>query len=200
MGSKQFDLRGLFASGVRASISAKSALLEQVDEHVVIIQKLAEILRGGGQILLFGNGGSAADAQHIATELVGRFYHNRPALAALPLSVNSSALTAIGNDFAFREVFARQVEAYGRPGDAAVGISTSGNAENVLAGIRAARRAGLLTVGLTGLSGGKLAAEVDVAVRVASQETARIQEVHILVGHLWCQGIEQLLFGSPAEA
>lgn len=187
--------RQLFEDGVRASIAARDELLDAADVHAGIITRLAELMGGGGQLLLFGNGGSAADAQHIATELVGRFYRERRPLPALPLTTNTSALTAIGNDMDFTEVFARQVAAYGRPGDAVVGISTSGNAANVLAGVAEARRMGLWTIGLTGRSGGKLATAVDDAICVPSDETARIQECHILIGHLWCQGIEALLFG-----
>jgi D-sedoheptulose 7-phosphate isomerase len=119
-------------------------------------------------------------------------------LPVLPLTVNTSALTAIGNDFEFADVFSRQVAAYGRPGDAAIGISTSGNAANVISGVREARRIGMWTIGMTGRGGGELAGEVDCPIRVPSDETARIQESHILIGHLWCQGIEDLLFGEDA--
>jgi D-sedoheptulose 7-phosphate isomerase len=188
----------MFESGVRDSISTREGLLDTTDEQVSVILKLSDILRSGGQILIFGNGGSAADAQHIATELVGRFYLNRRPLPVLPLTVNTSALTAIGNDFEFADVFSRQVAAYGRPGDAAIGISTSGNAANVISGVREARRIGMWTIGMTGRGGGELAGEVDCPIRVPSDETARIQESHILIGHLWCQGIEDLLFGEDA--
>jgi D-sedoheptulose 7-phosphate isomerase len=118
----------------------------------------------------------------------------------LPLTVNTSALTAIGNDYEFADVFSRQVEAYGRAGDGAIGLSTSGNATNVVEGIRAARRIGMVTIGLTGRDGGQLAGEVDIAIRVPSDDTPRIQEAHIMLGHLWCQGIEATLFGSAASA
>lgn len=193
-------LREMFESGVHDSISAREGLLDQTELQVSVILRLTDIIRSGGQILFFGNGGSAADAQHIATELVGRFYINRRPLPALPLTVNTSALTAIGNDFDFADVFSRQVAAYGRSGDAAVGISTSGNAANVLAGVQEARRIGMWTIGMTGRDGGKLAGEVDCPIRVPSDETARIQESHILLGHLWCQGIEDLLFGEDSGA
>jgi D-sedoheptulose 7-phosphate isomerase len=186
--------------GIRASVDVREALLADVPAQVAVIRRLAEILAAGGQLLLFGNGGSAADAQHIATELVGRFYLERPPLPALPLTVNTSALTAIGNDYEFADVFSRQVEAYGRAGDGAIGLSTSGNATNVVEGIRAARRIGMVTIGLTGRDGGQLAGEVDIAIRVPSDDTPRIQEAHIMLGHLWCQGIEATLFGSAASA
>lgn len=198
MAADDARLRAMFEQGVRDSIATREGLLEQVDVQLEVIARLADLLRAGGQILIFGNGGSAADAQHIATELVGRFYLDRRPLPVLPLTVNTSALTAIGNDFDFADVFARQVAAYGRPGDAAIGISTSGNAANVLAGVREARRIGMWTVGMTGRGGGLLADEVDCPIRVPSDETARIQESHILIGHLWCQGIEALLFGEEA--
>ena len=185
--------------GIRASVAVREALLADVRAQVAVIRELAKILAAGGQLLLFGNGGSAADAQHIATELVGRFYLERRPLPALPLTVNTSALTAIGNDYEFRDVFSRQVEAYGRSGDAAIGLSTSGNAANVIEGIRAARRIGMMTIGLTGRDGGQLAAEVDIAIRVPADDTPRIQEAHIMLGHLWCQGIEATLFGGAAS-
>jgi D-sedoheptulose 7-phosphate isomerase len=186
--------------GIRASVDVREALLADVPAQVAVIRRLVEILAAGGQLLLFGNGGSAADAQHIATELVGRFYLERRPLPALPLTVNTSALTAIGNDYEFADVFSRQVEAYGRAGDGAIGLSTSGNATNVVEGIRAARRIGMVTIGLTGRDGGQLAGEVDIAIRVPSDDTPRIQEAHIMLGHLWCQGIEATLFGSAASA
>lgn len=190
------QLRRMFVEGVEASIAARQGLLGSADLHAGIIARLAELMGRGGQLLVFGNGGSAADAQHIATELVGRFYRERRPLPALPLTTNTSALTAIGNDFDFDQVFARQVAAYGRPGDAVLAISTSGTARNVIAGVEEAQRIGMWTIGLTGRTGGALASIVDDAVCVPSDETPRIQESHILIGHLWCQGIEALLFGD----
>ena len=194
------ELSEMVRDGIRASVAVREDLLADVPTQVAVIRRLADVLSGGGQLLLFGNGGSAADAQHIATELVGRFYLERRPLPALPLTVNTSALTAIGNDYEFRDVFARQVEAYGRPGDAAIGISTSGNAANVLEGIRAAKRMRMVTFGLTGRGGGLLASAVDIAIRVPADDTPRIQEAHIMLGHLWCQGIEALLFGGTGAA
>jgi D-sedoheptulose 7-phosphate isomerase len=194
------ELDEMLRDGIRASVAVREALLDEVPAHRAVIRRLVEVLGRGGQILIFGNGGSAADAQHIATELVGRFYIERRPLPVLPLTVNTSALTAIGNDYEFRDVFARQVEAYGRPGDAAIGLSTSGNAANVLEGVRTARRMEMLTIGMTGRDGGLLGAEVDIAVRVPADDTPRIQEAHIMLGHLWCQGIEAALFGGSGAS
>ena len=154
-------------------------------------------LRNGHRILLFGNGGSAADAQHIAAELVGRFRRERPGLPALALTTNTSTLTAIGNDYSFESVFARQVEAFGNKGDVAIGISTSGNAINVLGGIAMARAKGLLTVGMTGKNGGKLGKQVQYCLGVPAEATARVQEAHILIGHVLCEIIDREL--SPRK-
>lgn len=194
------DLEQVIARGIRDSVSVRESLLGEVALHRDVVRRLVDVFAAGGKLLIFGNGGSAGDAQHIATELVGRFYFHRRALPALPLTTNTSALTAIGNDYEFTDVFARQVEAYGREGDAAIGMSTSGNAANVLEGVRMARNVGMLTIGMTGRDGGRLAAEVDVAIRVQSDETPRIQEAHLLLGHLWCQGIEAVLFPESDPA
>jgi D-sedoheptulose 7-phosphate isomerase len=153
-----------------------------------------ETLRGGGRILTFGNGGSAADAQHFADELAGRFDRERPALPALALTANTSDLTAIGNDYGFHHVFARLVQAHGRAGDLAVAISTSGNSPNVLEAVAEARARGLSTIGLTGKGGGKLALAVDVPIVVPSDATARIQETHITVLHVLCELIDASLY------
>ena len=157
-------------------------------------------LAGGNKVLLFGNGGSAADAQHIAAELVGRYKRERRALPAIALTVNTSSLTAIGNDCGFEHVFARQLEAMGAAGDVAVGISTSGNSPNVLRGIEVAKAGSLLTVALTGRTGGSLGKIVDYCIQVPSDDTARIQEAHILVGHILCEYVEQTLFGERTTA
>jgi D-sedoheptulose 7-phosphate isomerase len=157
----------------------------------------ATALRDGRKLLLFGNGGSAADAQHLATELVVRYRANRRALPAIALTTDTSALTAIGNDFGFDALFERQVEALCAAGDVAIGISTSGNSENVIRGLVAARARGAVTVGLGGGDGGRLARSVDYAVIVPSTVTARIQEMHILLGHSLCAFLEaQLPVGS----
>ena len=153
----------------------------------------AETVRAGGKILFFGNGGSAADAQHLATELVVRFERDRAALAAIALTTDSSALTAIGNDLGFEALFARQVEALGRAGDLAIGLSTSGRSPNVIAGLRAARAGGLAAAALTGGDGGDLVGLADPLLIVPSRETARIQEMHITIGHALCAALEAAL-------
>ncbi|MBF0135386.1 MAG: D-sedoheptulose 7-phosphate isomerase [Magnetococcales bacterium] len=152
--------------------------------------EMTRAIRSGGKILWMGNGGSAADSQHLAAELVGRFSRERRALAALALTTDTSILTALGNDYGFDTIFARQVEALLRPEDVVVGISTSGNSPNVLAGMQTARRLGGFTIGFSGHAGGLLREAVDLCLTVPSQVTARIQEGHILIGHLLCDWVE----------
>jgi D-sedoheptulose 7-phosphate isomerase len=182
---------------IEASIATKRQLLESA-EVISAVAKVSEILvaalNRGNKLLLFGNGGSAADAQHIAAEFVGRFAFDRPALPALALSVNTSCVTAIGNDYGFDRVFERQIEALGRSGDVAVGISTSGNSPNVLRGLSAAKQLGLHTVALTGRSGGKLKGAADYCLCAPSEETPRIQECHILLGHIISELVEDTVF------
>lgn len=183
---------------VRA-IVAKSLALKQrfFEEKTRLLLAVGRVmcarLRAGGKILVFGNGGSAADAQHFAGELVGRFQRERPGIAAIALGTDPSIVTAVGNDLGFERVFARQIEALGRSGDVAFGISTSGRSPNVLAALRLARERGLVTVGLTGRGGGELAALVDHLVDVPDHETPRIQEVHGMVVHVLCELIEEEL-------
>jgi D-sedoheptulose 7-phosphate isomerase len=182
---------------IKASIATKHYLLNSA-EAVSNIAKISEVLVDAfherNKVFLFGNGGSAADAQHIAAEFVGRFVFDRPALPALALSVNSSAVTAIGNDYGFDLVFSRQIEALGRQGDVAIGISTSGNSPNVLGAIVAAKKMGMHTAALTGCTGGKLRNIVDHCVCVPSNETPRIQECHILIGHIVSELVERTIF------
>jgi D-sedoheptulose 7-phosphate isomerase len=147
----------------------------------------------GGKILFFGNGGSAADCQHLATELTARYIKDRAAIAAIALTTDTSALTAIGNDMGFEKLFSRQIEALGREGDIAVGISTSGTSPNVLEGLKAARKAGLITVGLSGRKGGKMHDVCDILLVVPSETTGRIQEMHITLGQMLCGALEQRL-------
>jgi D-sedoheptulose 7-phosphate isomerase len=161
---------------------------------------LAEVFRAGGKALLFGNGGSAADAQHIADEWVGRYVRERAALPAIALTANTSDLTAIGNDYGFEHVFARGVEAHGREGDVAIAISTSGNSPNVLRAVEVARERGLHTIGLTGRDGGKLAQLVELPIVVPSDVTARIQEAHTAILHAWCELVDAILFGHGTAA
>jgi D-sedoheptulose 7-phosphate isomerase len=154
---------------------------------------IIEAIRAGGKLLVFGNGGSAADAQHICGELVGRFKRERRGLPAIALTTDTSILTAVGNDYGFDRVFERQVEALCRAGDVALGISTSGNAENVLRGIEKARQLRAFTIGLTGGDGGRLARTADLALVVPSGDTPRIQQVHITIGHILCDLVESAL-------
>jgi D-sedoheptulose 7-phosphate isomerase len=182
---------------IEASIATKQSLLRNKDV-VLTVAKVSEVLvnalKQGNKALLFGNGGSAADAQHIAAELVGRFAFDRPALPALALSVNSSCVTAIGNDYGFDRVFSRQLEALARPGDVAIGISTSGNSSNVLNAMSTARKMSLHTIALTGGTGGNLQGSVDHCICVPSNETPRIQECHILIGHIIAELVEREIF------
>ena len=157
-------------------------------------RRLADALRDGRKVMVFGNGGSAADAQHFAAELVGRYLYDRPALPALALSTDSSALTAIGNDMGYEAVFRRQVEAHGVAGDVAIGISTSGRSRNVIEALRVARERGLVTMALTGGGGGQLKDAVDYLIDAPTSDTPRVQELHGLVIHLLCQIVEETLF------
>ena len=168
------------------------AQLSSLRPHVfAAAEAAADAVRAGNKVLFCGNGGSAADAQHLAAELVGRLVRDRRALPGLALSTDSSALTCIANDFGYDEVFARQVEGIGRTGDVLVAISTSGNSMNVIRAVEVAKPIGITTVGLLGRSGGQLASMVDLPIIVASEETARVQEAHIFLGHVLCALIEQ---------
>ena len=195
--SDSFNYR--IAELMTASIAAKQNMLND-SGLVATIAKVSELLiaslRQGNKLILFGNGGSAADAQHIAAELVGRFAFDRPALPALALSVNSSCVTAIGNDYGFERVFSRQLEALARVGDVAIGISTSGTSPNVVNAILTARRIGLKTVGLTGASGRTLAESADLCMSVPASDTPRIQECHILIGHILSELVEKEIFAG----
>ena len=162
-------------------------------------QLMAEALRGGRKIIWFGNGGSATQSQHMAGEFVGRFQRERRSLPSISLTENMASVTAIGNDYAFNQIFSRQLEGLGQPGDIAVGLSTSGNSPNVLEGLRKAKELNLITVGLTGGSGGKMQALCDICVCVPSAVTARIQEVHLTVGHILC-GLDDDALAEPLPA
>ncbi len=189
----QHDVKKL----IEASIVVKQELLRREDVLLAIAKTseiLIDALQKGNKALFFGNGGSAADAQHIAAELVGRFAFDRPALPALALSVNTSCVTAIGNDFGFEQVFSRQLEALARPGDVAIGISTSGNSANVIHALTTAKKIGLHTVCLTGRTGGRLRSEVDHCICAPSTEAPRIQECHILIGHIISEIVERQIF------
>jgi D-sedoheptulose 7-phosphate isomerase len=163
---------------------------EQAGAILEVIDLVVTALARGNLVFFFGNGGSAADSQHLAAELVGRFVGERRPLPALALTTDTSILTSVGNDYGFDQIFLRQIQALGRPGDVAIGLSTSGNSPNVLQAIEAARAGGLVTVGLTGRGGGRLAELAHHCLRVPSDDTARIQESHITIGHLICQGVD----------
>ncbi|NIO10816.1 MAG: SIS domain-containing protein [Deltaproteobacteria bacterium] len=186
------------AQAFEESIQAKKAFLtENLGTLIKVIDRISDVLSKGNKLLLFGNGGSAADAQHIAAEFVNRFRIERPPLAAIALTTDTSALTSIANDYDYREIFAKQVRALGREGDLAVAISTSGNAANVLAALEACKELNIVTVGLTGGDGGKMARQTDFLLRVsATKNTARIQETHILAAHVICEMVDQKLFPS----
>lgn len=187
---------------IEASIATKQSLLRSTEvlrSVSMASETLARALKQGNKALLFGNGGSAADAQHIAAEFVGCFGLDRAALPALALSVNASSLTAIGNDFGFDRIFSRQLEAFGRSEDVAIAISTSGNSPNVVDAVLAARKIGLRTIALTGRTGGKLKDKVDYCICVPSDETPRIQECHILIGHIISELVEREIFGQAEK-
>jgi len=167
---------------------------EKLHESIELTgQKLAQSLSSGGTVFWCGNGGSAADSQHLAAELVGRFKKNRRALRSVALTTDSSVLTCIANDYSYDDIFARQIEALGRPADILLGISTSGNSENVLRAFKVAKEMGLITIALLGKDGGVAKELVDVALIIPSNSTARIQEAHILIGHMLCEIVEQEL-------
>ena len=182
-----------------------SNLKKNIDDHINVIKSLitleSEVLKAGsvmsgsllsgGKVLFCGNGGSAADSQHLAAELTGRFVKDRPPIAAVALSTDTSALTSISNDYSYEEVFSRQVRAIGRPGDVLLAISTSGNSRNVIRAVEESRRIGIFTIGLLGHAGGSLLGTCDCSIVVASEVTARIQEAHILIGHTLCELIER---------
>lgn len=176
------------------SIQVKEEILRSgIGKIKEIADLLIECLKKGGKVILFGNGGSAADAQHIAAELIGRFKKDRSALAALSLTTNTSVLTSLANDYGYEVIFAKQIEALGQKNDIIIAISTSGKAKNVSLGIKQAKKAGLKTVALTGGDGGELAKLADVSFLVPSMVTARIQEAHITIGHIICELVEQTL-------
>jgi D-sedoheptulose 7-phosphate isomerase len=181
----------------RRRVRQSIATFEKLDLEAVVAAADAVTVsyRRGGKLILFGNGGSAADAQHIAAEFVGRFLIDRRPLPALALNTNSSAVTAISNDYGYDDSFARQLRAHAQPGDVGWGLSTSGNSPNVVNAVEAAREIGLVTIGFTGGGGGKLAAAVDHAVVVPADATPRIQEGHLMCAHVVCEFVETALFG-----
>lgn len=185
------------AAAISAYFTEAASLIARLDALGGQVEQAADAwmdaLRKGGKVIFCGNGGSAADAQHLAAELMGRFLFDRDPLPALSLTVDTSALTAIGNDYGYENVFSRQLRGIGRPGDVLVGLSTSGNSANVVKAFEAAREMGIVTIGLTGEGGGKMAALSDVLVAVPHKQTNHIQEAHITLGHLICALVETTL-------
>jgi D-sedoheptulose 7-phosphate isomerase len=196
-----------------SSLQVRSLISSRIHDHLALVEELHNnlgyqdtvetvagvitgVLRAGQRVFFFGNGGSAADAQHLAAELAGRFLLDRRSLATWALNNNMSAITAIGNDYSFDEVYSRQIEGLGRPGDLAFGISTSGTSPNILRALEVAADKQMVTVGLTGATGGKLRDLVDHCICIPSTQTPRIQEAHILTGHILCELIENELFGN----
>lgn len=175
------------------AVAADSSLLEAVEKVGEICVKA---LNEGNKIMFCGNGGSAADSQHLSAELVSRLNYNRPGLCAIALTVDTSALTAIGNDYGFENAFSRQVEAVGQKGDVLIAISTSGNSPNILKAIHAAKEKGITVIGKTGKTGGKMAELCDIILKMPSTETPKIQECHMMLGHIYCSLIEEALFGA----
>lgn len=192
-------MKELIQSSIRASIAVKQAILtdDVFQEKIATAARMfINSFQSDGKVLFCGNGGSAADAQHLAAELSGRFYINRAPLYAEALHVNSSYLTAVANDFGYDAAFARMVEAAGRPGDVLVAISTSGNSPSILNTIEMAKTKGMQVVGMTGESGGKMKDSCDLLLNVPSVDTPRIQESHILIGHIICLMVEKEMFGN----
>jgi D-sedoheptulose 7-phosphate isomerase len=184
-------LQGAVADSIRLKEQFFAAQGEAV---LAAARMLAGVFKEGGKALIFGNGGSAADAQHLAAEFVNKFQVERPPLAALALTTDTSILTAVANDYLFLDVFAKQIKALGRPGDLALGLSTSGNSPNVVAALKLARELGLKTLALSGGDGGPVAAQADLALIVGSRNTPRIQEVHLTIGHVLCDLVDYMLF------
>lgn len=191
MNSAQADTEALISQRIDEHLAVIGDLRDSRDAIADIARVIAEALRAGGKVLAFGNGGSATDAQHFVCELVGRYYLERMALAAVALTANTASLTAITNDYDFDRVFERQIEALGRPGDVAVGISTSGRSSNVLAALRKARELGLSSIGMTGEDADAMKAETDACLSVPSSDTPRIQEAHITAIHIVCEWVEK---------
>ena len=190
---------------IQASIDAKQLILQDAALLDLIVEAADTIIRAyrnGKKTMFAGNGGSAADAQHLAGELVARFYFYRPGIPSIALTTDSSVITAIGNDYGFEKLFSRQVQAMGTEGDIFIGLSTSGNSPNILSALDTCKEKGIFSIGLTGSTGGKMAEKCDMCIKVPSDDTPRIQESHILIGHILCCAIEQELFSdiSPVKS
>ena len=188
------DNKKLIQGKIKKSICVEKTILK----NLVLIDKIVNIIvaayRNGGKVIVFGNGGSAAQAQHLAAEFMGKFYLERKPLPAISLTVDTSILTAIGNDYSFDDVFSRQIEGLGNTGDIAIGISTSGNSRNVIKAVKKAKEKKMATIVLTGKGGGKLIKYADYCLAIASDDTPRIQEAHVLVAHIICELVEKNIF------
>lgn len=184
---------------IQHSIQTKASILEnpEIIQNIELsIQEIINAFKTENQVFFCGNGGSAADAQHLAAELSGKFYMERKPLNAEALHVNSSYLTAVSNDFSFKEAYARNIEAKGRKNDILIAISTSGNSENIILALQKAKNLGLKTIGLTGITGGKMKEYCDITIHIPSNDTPRIQESHIMIGHIICEFVEKALFAN----
>lgn len=193
-----FMFEKIIVDRINKSIEIKEDILKDytlVKKMCLAVKAIINAYKSDKKVILFGNGGSAADAQHIAAELVNRFYFDRKSLPAIALTVNTSVLTAIGNDYSFDKIFSKQIEGIGKMGDIAIGISTSGNSKNVVEAINIAKEKKLFTIGFTGRSGGKLKKITDICLQIPSEDTPRIQEIHIMICHIICEIIEKELFG-----
>jgi len=192
-------MKNFIKEQIKTSFETKQSIYSDESLINLIIEvgdRLVELYKKGNKLLIAGNGGSAADAQHIAGELVSKFYFDRPALPAIALTTDTSIITAIGNDYGYEKLFTRQIEANGVNGDAFLGVSTSGNSKNIIEALKIAKEKGLLTICLTGESGGKMKDLCDYCICVPSNETPRIQEAHILIGHILCSIVEEAIFGK----
>ena len=195
----EYIMEEYIVSQVKKSYEVKRKLYSDIRLMALIkevSQKITEIYRNGNKTLIAGNGGSAADAQHIAGEFVSKFYFDRPGLASMALTTDTSIITSIGNDYGYEKLFSRQIQANGVTGDMFIGISTSGNSVNVVEALKECKEKEIVTVGLTGQSGGKMNELCDYCIKVPSSETPRIQEAHILIGHIICAVVEEELFGK----
>lgn len=194
---QQIQLYMSVERALKESIELKKAVLEHpsmTSDLNILAQKVVDSFKKGGRVYFCGNGGSAADAQHLAAELSGRYYYDRPPLAAEALHVNTSYLTAVANDYSYDEIYARLFIAFGQPADVLIGLSTSGNSKNVIRAFEEANKKGVLTVAFTGETGGKMNEVADMMFRIPSTDTPRIQEVHMLLGHSLCEIVEQKMF------
>lgn len=195
------SLTSLISHSIAESAKLKQALLGDqvlINKLDQVIQQSVDVFRADGKILFCGNGGSAADAQHLAAEFSGRFYYDRPPLFAEALHVNTSYLTAVGNDYGYDHVYARMLKAMGRKGDVLFALSTSGNSKNILLAAKEARLLNMTVIGMTGKGGGELASLCDVLIDIPSEDTPRIQECHMLLGHIICEQVERLMFPKDA--